>query len=60
VDAEGVCIATGRGLLRLLKLQRAGGRMLSATEFLRGFPIADGTRIESKPMPRLESNEPFK
>lgn len=52
-DAEGVLIATGNGSLRLRRLQRPGGKMLNAIEFLRGFPIAPGTRLASKPMPPL-------
>ena len=34
-------------------LERAGGRMLPASEFLRGFPVATGTRLASRPMPDL-------
>jgi methionyl-tRNA formyltransferase len=54
-DAEGLLVATGDGVLRLRKLQRPGGRMLAAGEFLRGFPIQPGTRIASRPMPPLVS-----
>ena len=54
-DAEGLLVATGDGMLRLRKLQRPGGRMLAAGEFLRGFPIQSGTRIASRPMPALVS-----
>lgn len=46
-------VGTGQGRLRLLRLQRPGGRMLSAAEFLRGFPVAVGTCIPSAPMPEL-------
>ncbi len=59
-DAEGVLVATGSGRLRLRRLQRPGGRMLEAQEFLRGFPIAAGTVLESRPMPALESAAPFR
>jgi methionyl-tRNA formyltransferase len=52
-DAQGLLIATGGGVLRLLRLQRPGGRMLSAAEFLRGFPIETGTQLPSHPMPPL-------
>ena len=52
-DGEGLCVATGGGVLRLLRLQRPGGRMLAAGEFLRGFPIASGTVLPSRPMPEL-------
>ena len=58
-DAEGLLVSTGQGTLRLRKLQRPGGRMLPATEFLRGFPLAAGTRLASQPMPPLVAREPF-
>lgn len=59
-DAQGLLIATGQGTLRVHRLQRPGGRMLSAADFLRGCPIAAGTRLESHPMPPLVAREPFR
>jgi methionyl-tRNA formyltransferase len=38
-------IACAKGAVRLTRLQKAGGKPLEATEFLRGAPIARGTRI---------------
>jgi methionyl-tRNA formyltransferase len=38
-------IACGEGVLRLLRLQRPGRVALEAPAFLRGFPIAPGTRL---------------
>ena len=38
-------IACGSGAVRLLKLQREGKGPMDADTFLRGFPIAGGTRI---------------
>jgi methionyl-tRNA formyltransferase len=38
-------VACGDGAVRLLELQRAGGKAMSADEFLRGQPIAAGTRL---------------
>jgi len=58
-DAEGVLVATGEGTLRLRRLQRPGGRMLPASEFLRGFPLPAGTRLPSLPMPPLAATAPF-
>ncbi len=58
-DAEGLRIATGKGVLRVRRMQRPGGKMLEATEFLRGFSIAAGTRLPSRPMPALVSAAPF-
>jgi methionyl-tRNA formyltransferase len=52
-DAEGLLIATGAGVLRLLRLQRPGGKMLSAGEFVRGCPLAVGTVLASKPLSEL-------
>ena len=52
-DTDGLLVATGEGVLRLRKLQRSGGRMLPATEFLRGFPVGSGTVLPSRPMPPL-------
>lgn len=37
--------ATGDGWLRLLRLQRAGGRVLAAEDFLRGQRIPEGARF---------------
>lgn len=58
-DAAGLLVATGLGILRLRRLQRPGGKMLSAGEFLRGFPVAPGTLVPSQPMPPLVAAAPF-
>ncbi len=58
-DDVGLLIGTARGTLRLRLLQRPGGRMLPAAEFLRGFPIVAGTQLASHPMPPLVAREPF-
>jgi len=42
VSGDGVDVACGEGLLRLTQLQRAGGKRLPVTDFLRGFPIKPG------------------
>jgi methionyl-tRNA formyltransferase len=47
-DPAGLCIATGNGILKINKLQRAGGKTLTASDFLRGFPIEVGTHIATK------------
>lgn len=52
-DAAGLLVWTGAGLLRLRRLQRPGGRMLPAAEFLRGFPVPPGAAFASNPMPAL-------
>jgi methionyl-tRNA formyltransferase len=57
-DAAGLLVATGSGMLRLRKLQRPGGKMLPAPEFLRGFPVVPGTILPSKPMRALTAAGP--
>jgi methionyl-tRNA formyltransferase len=60
LDSEGLLVSTGLGVLRLLRLQRPGGRMLPAPEFFRGFAVAPGTVIPSHPMPPLVADSPFR
>ncbi|GGY09767.1 methionyl-tRNA formyltransferase [Paludibacterium paludis] len=45
VDADGVVVGTGDGLLRLTIMQAAGGRRLPARDFLAGHPVAAGMRL---------------
>ena len=49
-DSDGLLVATASGGLRVRRLQRPGGRLLAAAEFLRGCPVAVGTRLPSRPM----------
>lgn len=44
---DGVVVATGAGAIRLLELQRAGGKRLAPRQFLAGTPIDAGTRFEA-------------
>lgn len=39
---DGVIVVCGDGLLRLLELQKPGGKRLPAAEFLKGFPLEGG------------------
>ena len=41
---EGIVVAAHAGALRLLELQRAGGKRLAAADFLRGFAVQPGMR----------------
>jgi methionyl-tRNA formyltransferase len=57
-DEGGLAVATGSGVLKLHELQRPGGRMLPAGEFLRGFPIEAGAELvgaQSEPLVRTEA-----
>jgi methionyl-tRNA formyltransferase len=60
VDMQGLLMGTGEGLLRLRRLQRPGGRMLPAGEFLRGFPVATGLSLPSTIMSPLVATAPFR
>ncbi len=48
-SAEGVDIAAVGGVLRVSRLQKAGGKPLEAADFLRGFEIQPGQRFSSAP-----------
>ncbi|MBC8012321.1 MAG: methionyl-tRNA formyltransferase [Burkholderiales bacterium] len=58
-DGEGLLIGTGEGVLRVRRLQKPGGKLLAAAEFLRGSPIAAGTVFASRPMAPLVGTVPF-
>lgn len=58
-DQEALLIATSEGVLRLLKLQRPGGKLLPAPDFLRGTPIPPGTVLPSITASPLVSPNPF-
>ncbi len=57
--AGAVRVATSEGIIRLLRLQRPGGKMLSADEFGRGFKMPVGVVIASREMAPLVEKEPF-
>jgi methionyl-tRNA formyltransferase len=44
-DKSGIVIACGKGALRILSLQREGGRRLNAAEFLAGNPLKPGETL---------------
>jgi methionyl-tRNA formyltransferase len=47
---DGLRIATGRGWLLPLRLQRAGGKVMDVDTYLRGHPISDGAQLgEARP-----------
>jgi methionyl-tRNA formyltransferase len=47
--AKGIVVACGSKALCVLELQRAGGNRLAAAQFLAGFPLAAGERLEFLP-----------
>lgn len=58
-DEQGLLVGTGEGLLRVRRLQRPGGRMLSADDFLRGWPIETGATLPAATMSELVASSPF-
>jgi methionyl-tRNA formyltransferase len=44
-DKNSVVVACGQGALRILELQREGGRRMSAAEFLAGHPLKPGGKF---------------
>jgi methionyl-tRNA formyltransferase len=58
-DRTGVRVACGQGVLVLTQLQRPGGKMLPAGEFLAGFPLAVGEMLTSEEMPAFVASAPF-
>lgn len=46
-DRHGILVACAEGALRLLELQKAGGRRMSAEQFIAGTPIAPGAVFDS-------------
>lgn len=47
LSGESLDVATTEGVIRFHELQRPGGRMLPAQDFLRGFPIEPGDQLPS-------------
>ena len=47
--AKGIVVACGAGSLCVLELQRPGGKKLPPAQFLAGFPLAAGERLELFP-----------
>lgn len=45
-EGAGVIVACGEGALCITELQRPGGKRLPAADFLRGMPIAAGSRFD--------------
>ena len=52
VEAQGIRVRTGDGVLCLTELQRAGGKRLPVGDFLRGFAVAPGHVFDGGAQPR--------
>jgi methionyl-tRNA formyltransferase len=44
-DKNGIAVGCGQGALRILELQREGGRRMTAAEFLAGHPLKPGEKL---------------
>lgn len=53
-------VACGTGILTIGCLQKPGGRMLAAADFLRGYPIQAGTQLTGFQAQPLVSLKPFR
>lgn len=53
-------VTCGSGVLSITRLQKPGGRMLQAADFLRGFPIHAGTPLSSHSAQPLVGLSPFR
>jgi len=51
----GVDIATGDAVLRVTRLQKAGGRALDVADFLRGFDITAGMAFAPQGFPPADA-----
>lgn len=45
-DKNGIVVGCGRNALRILELQREGGKRLTTAQFLAGFPLTAGQKLE--------------
>ncbi|WP_309005557.1 methionyl-tRNA formyltransferase [Pelagicoccus sp. SDUM812005] len=57
IEPGGLRVACGEGSLLLKKLQRPGGKMLPAADFVRGFELPENAVFESREMTELVSSE---
>ena len=53
LNKHGMLVATGCGVLRIAELQRPGGKMLPALQFVQGFSPLIGAVLVSEPMSQL-------
>ncbi len=60
IEEGGLRVACGEGSILLKKLQRPGGKMLLAADFLRGFELPENAVFESREMSELVTSEHVK
>ena len=46
-DKSGITVACGNGILKILELQRPGGKTLPVADFLNGMPLKIGLKMET-------------
>mgnify|MGYP001825688552 FL=1 len=46
VSAQGICVSTGEGQLKITRIQKPGGKVLEIRDFLNGFAVNPGQRFE--------------
>jgi methionyl-tRNA formyltransferase len=44
-DENGIIVACGKSALRILELQREGGKRMGARDFLAGYPLKPGGKF---------------
>lgn len=57
IEEGGLRVACGEGSVLLKKLQRPGGKMLAAADFVRGFELPKNAVFESREMSELVTSE---
>ena len=45
IEKSGIIIACGQKALRILTIQREGGKRLAAQQFLAGYPLQEGQQL---------------
>lgn len=48
LEKDSLKVATSNGIIKILELQKAGGKMLAVSDFLRGYPIKDGDLLKGQ------------
>ena len=54
LEKDSLKVVTSNGFIRLLELQKAGGKMLAVSDFLRGYAIKSGDHLKGQKSTPLE------